>query len=390
MFKQKLAPQIKWLLAISYLLMVDQAISQNLDELKLSKGIDFSGSVNLNAIGYLTHGIEQRRDPFNWFLTGNLNINLFGYSAPFSFSYSNLNTSYTQPFNQINFAPQYKNVKAYFGSSAMTFSNYTLAGHVFFGGGIEVSPGNWRIAAMYGRLRKAVEFNLTDSLKQTNASYRRMGCGIKVGYEKDGNNLSTSIFTAQDDESSLPFVLPGSELKPMRNVAMSLTGRKSFLKRFFIDAEYALSVMNLNTRSNISEKDSVAHKPTDNLIKRLLPENSTNRYFDAINSSVGYNGNWYSIQLRYERVAPEYQTLGAYYFNNDLQNITIIPSLRALKNTLQLTGNAGFQRNNLDKARTSTTKRFVGAVNANYLPNQKWNLTLGFSNFSSFTNIKPL
>lgn len=390
MSRQKITSQKRWLFIIVCLLISNTVISQNLDELKLSKGIDFSGSVNLNGIGYLTHGIEQRRDPFNWFLIGNLNMNLFGYNAPFSFSYSNLNTSYTQPFNQVNFAPQYKNVKAYFGSSSMTFSNYTLAGHVFFGGGIEVSPGNWSVAVMYGRLRKAVEFNPTDSLQQNNASYKRMGYGLKIGYEKNGNSLSSSFFTAQDDDSSLPFLLPGSDLKPMRNVAISLSGRKSFLKRFFIDAEYALSVMNLNTQSNISEKDSVAHKPTDNLIKRLLPENSTKRYYDAFNSSVGYQGNWYSIQLRYERVAPEYQTLGAYYFNNDLQNTTIIPSLRVLKNTLQVSGNVGFQRNNLDKIRASTTKRFVSSVNANYLPNEKWNFTISYSNFSSFTNIKPL
>ena len=382
--------RLKNLLPIVNLFLTSTLVySQNLEDLKLSKGIEMNGSVNLSTIGYFVHGIDQRREPFNWFLTGNLNVSLFGYSAPFSFSHSNANTSYAQPFNQFAFSPSYKSVKLYLGYNSMTFSPYTLASHVFFGSGIEVSPGNWSIAAMYGRLRKPVPFNLIDSLQQSNASYERMGYGLKVGYEKEGSSLSTSFLTAQDDPRSIPFVVPGSELKPMENVAISVAGRKLFFKRFFVDAEYAVSVMNLNTLSNTNEGDSTAYKQTKNLIRGLLPENATNRYFDALNSSIGYQGNWYSIQLRYERVAPEYQTLGAYYFNNDLQNITINPTLRVLKNTLQISGNVGLQRNNLNNARASTTKRFVGAVNVNYLPNEKWNLTTNYSNFSSFTNMRP-
>jgi hypothetical protein len=132
------------------------ASSQDLAQLGVNKGLKLGGSVNISAIGYQAFGIPQRRDPFNWFLTGSLNVTLFGYSAPFSFSYSNANSSYSQPFNQFSFAPQYKWVKTYIGYNAMTFSRYTLAGHVFFGGGVELTPGKWRVAAMYGRLKQAV------------------------------------------------------------------------------------------------------------------------------------------------------------------------------------------------------------------------------------------
>jgi hypothetical protein len=376
-------------LLLGFLLSITSGFSQNLEEIGISKGLDFSGSLNLNTIGYLANGIDHRRDPFNWFLTGNLNVNLFGYSAPFSFSYSNVNKSYSQPFNQFSFSPQYKWVKTYIGYNSMTFSNYTLAGHVFYGGGVDLSPGKWRISAMYGRLRKAVEFNLTDSLQYTEASYKRMGFGLKVGYENNGDAISANIFSAKDDVASIPFVLPESQLTPKQNVAISIAGRKRFLKRFFIDAEYAVSALNHDILANGSENDSVASKSTNNLIKGLLPENSTSRYYDALNASIGYQGNWYSLQIKYERVAPEYQTLGAYFFNNDMRNITLIPTVRLFKNSLTLSGNAGFQRNNLDDTKASTTKRFVGSVNANYLPNEKWNFTASYSNFSSYTNMKP-
>jgi len=89
--------------------------AQNLEEIGIKKGVSINGSFNVSTIGYYAHGIEQRRDPFNWFATGNLNLNLFGYSAPFSFSYSNANKNFSQPFNQFSFQPQYKWMRTYIG-----------------------------------------------------------------------------------------------------------------------------------------------------------------------------------------------------------------------------------------------------------------------------------
>src|SRR4249920_3173826 len=81
-----------------------ECIAQNLEVISLKKGVKTTGSININTVGYQAWGIPQRRDPFNWFLTGSLNFTLFGYAAPFSFSYSNANSSYSQPFNQFKFA----------------------------------------------------------------------------------------------------------------------------------------------------------------------------------------------------------------------------------------------------------------------------------------------
>lgn len=369
--------------------MVGVSNAQNLESIGIKKGVKLNGSVNLNSVGYYAHGIPLRRDPFNWFLTGNLNVNLFGYNAPFSFSYSNANKSYSQPFNQFSFAPQYKWVKTYIGYSSMTFSNYTLAGHVFLGGGVELTPGKWKIAAMYGRLRKAVEFDLNDTLQYNNASFKRMGYGLKVGYESNGSMISANVFTAKDDVNSIPFILQESQLTPQQNIAASINFRQKFFKRFFVEGEYAISAMNKDIRGNVEKSDSTAFKPTYNLLQGLLPENSTSRYYDALNASLGYEGNWYTIRLKFEQISPEYQTLGAYYFNNDMRNMTVAPSVRLFKNRLNLAANAGLQQNNLDKARESTTERVVGSVNANYLPNEFWNVVVNYSNFSSYTNVRP-
>jgi hypothetical protein len=362
--------------------------AQNLDVISLKKGLEVNGSVNLNTVGYKAFGIEQRREPFNWFLTGNLNLTLFGYAAPFSFSYSNTNKTFSQPFNQFHFAPQYKWVKTYTGNTSMTFSPYTLAGHLFYGGGVDLTPGKWRISTMYGRLRKAVPFNPVDTLAQPNAAFKRMGYGIKVGYEGNGSNASVSFFTAKDDRSSLSYIPLGTTLTPQQNIAVSIAIRKKLFSKVSLDIEYGLSALNTNTDANTIAIDSVA--PSHNLLKGFLPDNTTTRYFDAVNASLGYQEKNYTIQLKYERIAPEYQTLGAYYFNNDMRNITVAPSLRLFKNKLNLSANTGVQQNNLDNSRSSTSSRIVGAFNVQATPAEKWNISVNYSNFSSYTRVRPL
>lgn len=245
----------------------------------------------------------------------------------------------------------------------MNFSSYTLAGHVFLGGGVELTPGKWRIGAMYGRLKKPVPFNFSDSTQHYSASFRRMGYGLKVGYENQGNAVSINLFSAKDDLRSIPFVLPESNLTPQQNIALSIHVRKQLIERIFLEAEYGLSSLNNDIRAT-PEQDTVSKSRNSNLLRGLLPANATTRYFDAFKGCIGYQGSWYGLQVNYERIAPEYQTLGAYYFNNDMENLTLAPTLRLLRNTFTLTANTGVKRNNLDKSRNATTKRFVGSLNA--------------------------
>src|SRR5687768_8228567 len=87
--------------------------AQAFDQLGVKKGVSMNGSINASTTAYKANGIESRRDPLAWYLNGNINMNLFGYDMPFSFSYSNQGKNYSQPFNQFRFAPAYKWARAY-------------------------------------------------------------------------------------------------------------------------------------------------------------------------------------------------------------------------------------------------------------------------------------
>ncbi len=92
------------------------------------------------------------------------------------------------------------------------------------------------------------------------------------------------------------------------------------------------------------------------------------------------------IGVRYERIDPGYRTLGAYYFNNDLENITLNTAFTLWKDKLSIAGNIGRQRDNLDRQKFKQTSRWVGAVNANLKASDKLMITASYSNFTMFTN----
>lgn len=320
---------MKYLIYTS-ILFVHQASAQAIDQLGIKKGITMNGSINTSTTIYKAYGIEQRRDPLAWYFNGNINMNLFGYAMPFSFSYSNQGAHYSQPFNQYRFAPSYKWAKLYLGTTSMQFSNYTLAGHVFNGAGVELTPGKWRIAAMYGTLDKTIN---------------RRGYGTKLGYENNGNSYSLSLFTANDINN--------------QNKTAAFAIKQRITKRIAVDAEYSLSFLN-------------------------------NLYYDAIQAGLGYTANTYSIQLRYERVAPDYTASGAYTVVNDMRNITIAPTLQLFKGKATISGNAGLQTNNLNHQKLSDSRRWVANINTSINPNDHWTIIASYSNFNTFTRVRPL
>jgi hypothetical protein len=360
-----------------------QDISQYGVKKTLGKGITMGGGLNFNTVAYKASGIDSRRDPFNWFLSGNININLFGFNMPFSFSLSNAGKNYTQPFNRIQLRPYWKWIRAYWGNTSMTFSPLTLSGHLFNGYGIELTRNRWQFSAMQGRLREAVAY---DPIIKNNStvSYKRKGWGFKGGYNFHGDELGIIFFTAKDDASSLSFVPAEALITPQENYVAAITAKKRLFKKFNIQIEYALSAINTD---KTAEEKSVAN--TNNLLGFLLPKKANTRFYDAFKGSFGYNGRSYGLQLNYERITPEYKTLGAYFFNNDLRNITIAPNLRLMKGKMNISANLGLQTNNLDKAKNSTTRRFVGNATVAYARNDKWNYNAAYSNFTTFTNIRP-
>jgi hypothetical protein len=84
------------------------AAGQELDKIATQKPFEFSGTFTLYGSHYHVDGIAARRKDFSWYLTGNPNFKIYGIEIPFSFTVSEQERSFRQPFNQFCVSPSYK------------------------------------------------------------------------------------------------------------------------------------------------------------------------------------------------------------------------------------------------------------------------------------------
>jgi len=358
--------------------------SQDIEQIIKSDPLKVSGSLNFSANGYHAQGIEQRRQPFTWVASGNLGIAILGYNVPLSFSYSNRKATYKQPFNRLSLSPSYKWVKTYIGYSAMEFSKYSLAGHQFFGGGLELTPGKWYLGFMYGRLNEAKPL-MNDTIPNPDGAYKRMAYGIKTAYLGQNSQYGISVFKAADELSSQSEVLENQEVKPMENLITSFNFKQKVLQHLFLEAEIAHSVLTTDIRTN--ETTNLNNNETFGFI--MQTHTSTNAS-NAFNTGLTFEAGNFAIQARFEQVGAGYQSLGAYYAQNNFRNYTLAPSISFISGKVNVSGNFGLQQENLNKADGILTKRWVGAVNSSVAVIKNWNIGFSYSNFTNFTKEKPL
>jgi hypothetical protein len=340
-----------------------------------------SGGISANSVFYNSN-VYSGREPFTYFLNGNLNLGLYKWSMPISYSFTNQGSQlgYQVPFkfNRISIAPKYKWVKAYIGDVNMTFSPYTFNGLLFTGAGLELTPKiPLKVALMTGRLNKAVE---DDGNPNTIPAYKRMGYGAHLKWEKEKYKLGLIGFYAKDDVGSLKTVPDAKGILPQENLVLSMTGSFKLDKNLEAFGEYAnTSVVNdLRATPNGAIKKGIA--------SRFLSPNSSMESYSAFNTGVNLKLKKGMIGVRYEKIDPGYRTLGAYFFNNDLENITLNSSFTMLKDKLSLSANIGRQRDNLDRKKAKQTSRWVGAINANLKASDKLMITASYSNFTMFTS----
>ncbi|OQP62622.1 hypothetical protein A3860_26795 [Niastella vici] len=357
------------------------------DQVGFKKGIHMNGSFNLSSVAYAASGIPARRNPFDWFATGSINLNLFGISAPLSFSYTNAQLSYSQPFNRIKIIPQYKWAKLHLGSGYMNFNDYTLANHVFTGYGIELTPRQFKFMAMKGTLQQAVPY---DPQNPSAMAYKRNAMGFLAGIDKGKWGVELSALQAKDDPNSIPVIPPTATVFPQSNLATSLKVKTQVTRWLRFDATYALSALTTDNRDGTVDKESTGTPGgAYSLLAALYPKKTNTSYFDAVDLSAGLMFSRFNLQLKYNRVAPGYTSLGAYYTNNDLENITVAPAIGLWHGKINLSANVGVQRNNLDHSKNATNKRIVASGNLAFNPSQHWSFNTNFSNFTMHTRVRP-
>ena len=351
--------------------------AQDLEQIPEEEPVQVSGSLSLRMTAFSSSREISYRDPFMWTLSGSPTLSLYGITFPFSFSVSNKNTDFRQPFNQFGMSPYYKWLTLHLGYRNISFSNYTLGGHTILGAGFEAEPSIFRFGFMYGRLRKANELSLNEAGNFL-APYKRTGFAAKIGIGNNSNYIDLILFKAKDDSTSVNLENTGLGLQPAENMVLGLKARQTLFNTFLLNVDFGFSTYTRNLSSDTlnTEKYNIP-----GIFSGLYDVRESTSFNLAGTGSLSFRIKSIRFRLKYLRIEPDYRSMGTYFINNDRENITVSPSFSILKSKIRVRGSVGFQRNNLFKDKINQTKRWISSINLNFIPSSKVNINTNYSNY---------
>ncbi len=371
----------------SYAQDVEQAF-KNIKEIPKQDPVSINGSISASSVFYQAIGIKPRRDPFYWVINANLTISLFNkISVPFSATftqqdknYSNGLDKFSQPFNQFGLSPKYKWLTVHAGFRTMDFSEFTYAGTMFLGGGVEINPEKSLVSgsAFYGRLVKAVPVGGIDGVVVSLPAYNRMGGGAKLRVGNETNNADLIFFKAKDDKYSIPFDT-SLRITPAENQVIGLNTKQKINKWAAVEGNFSYSMYTNNLFQEVTRIEGFTYL---NQVYATRPSSTFNK---AITVAVNFTPEKFRFGFKYKRIDPDYKTMGSIFLTNDVEEYSLNNSFNLLKNKLNVSSSIGFQQNNLDKIQSYTSKRVIGSVNASYNFTDYFNTGVNYSNFSSNT-----
>ena len=114
----------------------------------------------------------------------------------------------------------------------------------------------------------------------------------------------------------------------------------------------------------------------------MIQANTSTQIYGAYQAEARFERKMYKLKAKYRRVEPDYQSMGTYFFQTDIENITFEPSVYLMKNKLKIAASAGQQKDNLLNKKSYTTKRFIGNIVMDWNISNVFGLNTMYSNFS--------
>jgi hypothetical protein len=350
--------------------------SQDFQNINQQKAFRLNGSL-ISSINYNESSRSiQSYQPLSYLIALNISPTVYGINIPLSLIYSEKNKDFNHPFYRFGLSPSYKWIKLNLGHRSSNYSKYTISGQKSFGAGIELTPGKFRFAFLYGSFRRDKAFKTINPNFFDQSTYSRAGYAAKIGVGSKSNFLDLVLMHIADKDDAYDSI---SNLHPESNVAASLISKLSLSKNLKIKAEVAASIF---TRNKLAQAFETNNLPT-------YLQNSTD-YFNINTSSsislakdlsIDYKLKMFSIGIEYKRIDPGYKSLGSNYIRNDYENYGFKSSIRFKKGNIN--ANIGLLKDNLKNTKSAQTNRVVSRFSVNYNPSKKFSINANYSNFST-------
>jgi hypothetical protein len=372
--------------AVISLLLCTLALSsltaQDIDQMRNAEPVKIYGSLGAGGWIYKARGIPNRMQTLSWFLNGSPTLSIYGVTLPFTFSFSEQERRFSQPFNQWGVSPHYKWVTLQAGYRNLRYSEFTLNGHTIFGTGVDINPGKFRFSAVYGRLKQAVLAPNDDEVDFASLyppSYRRMGYSVKIGVGSRVNFVDIILFKAKDITASNILPEDSFPIKPESNVVLAIRTGAKVLSKCYVDLEAALSSHTRNSMLGVVDHSSELGKR----VIKFLDYNGSSAAGYALLGGVSYGMKAGSLRLQYRRVERHFASFGQFFINTDLEQITFAPSFRLWSGKINVHGSIGGMRDNLDRRKAVVTTRTIGSLNVMVQLSRTFNAGFQYSNYGT-------
>lgn len=363
-----------WSALTGLMMLAATASAQNLSSIGESDPLRLGGSLSARVVVYSANEIRSRREPFSWVLNGSVNANIYDIDLPFSFTYSEQERDFAQPFNQFGASPTWKWLRGHLGYRSLTYSAYTLAGHQFLGGAIEGNPGVVRVGFMYGRLQRAVEED-TSAGRFTLPAYQRTGYAGRLGIGNSADYVDLVFLKAKDDPTSLQRAPRNSLVLPGENLVFGLNGTTEVIDGFRISLDAAGSNYTRDVRAQTITSNEYGLSVFDG----TQQTRASTQFYTAVKAGFTWSLPRFGLTGTYNRVDPDYQSMGAYYMANDMQSFALGPRFVLLDGAMRVNASLNYRHDNLQNKKRATTRRIMPVVAISLQPAPQWGVDLQYT-----------
>lgn len=379
-------------LSVFVLLLCTVVRAQDLEQIAKAKPFEIRGSASASVGYYKGVGFQSTRRPYSYSIMLAPTISVYGVQIPFNVTFTEGSRSINNPFAQFGVNPHWKWIKGYFGWTNMTWSPTTLSGKTFLGAGIEINPSLFRFGAMYGRFNPAIKENLLSKEIQQ-PQYKRKGWATRIGVGNSDNYVDFIFLAARDVNNSIP--VPKDTLNqltytPAENVVFGIMSFQTFAKKKLTwQLDGAVSGYTRDTRSPFIDPGTGFGTKA---LKLIFPPHLSSSYAWTAHSNLTYKAELFTLGFDYNRVQPEYQSMGVDYILNDQQRITLNQTWLAGKKKWTFGFNEFYQHDNLNKRKAVQTHRAGLSSNINFQMNQSFGFSVAYNNFitAQTKGLKPV
>lgn len=360
------------------------AQAQDLETIGKQKPFEIHGAVSLSGGYYKGIGFQNTRRPYSYSLMAAPTISIYGVQIPFNITFTEGSRSLANPFAQFGVNPYWKWIKGYLCWTNMNWTPTTLGGKTFLGVGLEINPSLFRFGGFWGRLNPAVKENLLGT-EPIQPQYKRFGWGLKIGVGNEKNYFDFIWLYGKDKNTSIPSpidTLNQLNYTPAQNAIIGFKNHQTFAKgKFTWDLDGAISAYTRNTNSQLLD---IGNGFGTKFLRVAFPPRLSSSFAWSLHNNFTYKTDDLTLGFDYNRIEPEYQSMGVDYILNDQEKITLTQLFNTAKKKWNFSFNEFYQHDNLNKRKALRTHRSGLSANANWQMNQNFGATFSYNSFFMF------